>query len=96
MAETREKQASSFVMISTEDLDLLAVKILDHAKKDLESAIIESNEDRLLSTKEAMAILGVNRTTLWRWDQKNYLNPIEVGGLRKYRFSDIKALMQAG
>jgi len=39
-------------------------------------------------------ILNVNITTLWRWNKIGYLKTIEFGGGRRYKMSDVKALLQ--
>jgi len=33
---------------------------------------------------------------LWRWAKRGYLVPIEVGGKRRYRMSEVKAILNVG
>ena len=53
----------------------------------------EKEEDTFPTPTEVTKLLGVSRSTLWRWAKQNYLMPIEVGGKRRYRMSDVKALL---
>ena len=47
--------------------------------------------DRLLSLRKAAELLGVNISTLRRWDKNKYLTAIRTpGGHRRYRLSDIE------
>lgn len=38
--------------------------------------------------------LGVDRSTLWRWDKNGYLRKTRVGGKVRYKLSDIEKLME--
>lgn len=51
-------------------------------------------EEVYLSAKEAAKKLGVDLSTLWRWDRSGYLKKIKVGKSVKYRGSDIRKLME--
>mgnify|MGYP000913800999 FL=1 len=51
-------------------------------------------EDTYPTPTEVTKILGVSKSTLWRWAKQNYLVPIEVGGKRRYRMSDINRLLE--
>lgn len=69
---------------------------------DLYNMIHEAVEDALkkqsarsastLLTREATAKrLGVDVSTLWRWDRSGYLKPVRIGRAVRYRLSDIEA-----
>ena len=51
-------------------------------------------EEVYLTAKEAAKKLGVDLSTLWRWDRSGYLKKIKVGKSVKYRGSDIRKLME--
>lgn len=46
-------------------------------------------ELKLLSVQETMELLGVSRSTLWLWENRELLKPINVGGIEKYRYTDV-------
>lgn len=50
--------------------------------------------DRLLSVSKAATLLGISQSTLRRWGEEGKFVPVlTLGGHRRYRLSDIKALM---
>ena len=51
-------------------------------------------EETYLSANETADKLGVDLTTLWRWDKSGYLKKIKIGKGVKYRLSDINKLME--
>jgi len=38
-------------------------------------------------------MLDVDKSTLWRWAKIGYLVPINVGGKRRYRMSDVNRIL---
>ena len=51
-------------------------------------------QEELLTRKETLKILGVDASTLWRWAKTGYLVPINFGGQKRYRASDISNLTE--
>ena len=62
-------------------------------RKELEQCIIEDKLEAYMTPKDVSVMLGVHVTTLWHWNKRNYLKPIEVGGKRVYLQSEIKAML---
>lgn len=63
-------------------------------RQEFEQGSIEENSETYPTPDEVTRILGVSRSTLWRWARHNYLLPVEIGGKRRYRMSDIKKLLE--
>lgn len=51
-------------------------------------------EEDYLTAKETAKKLGVDLSTLWRWDKSGYLKKIKVGNTVRYRQSDVLNIME--
>ena len=54
----------------------------------------EPQEENYLTAKETAEKLGVDVSTLWRWDKSGYLKKIKLGNAIRYRESDVTKLME--
>lgn len=61
-------------------------------EKILEETQTEADQ-KMISVKEAAYMLGVDRSTLWRWEKKGYLIPARIGRKVLYRMADIKKII---
>jgi hypothetical protein len=66
---------------------------VDKTRKDLEQQITDANTETYPSTEQVAKILNVDRSTLLRWKKRGYLVPVEIGGQRRYRMSDINRIL---
>ena len=46
-----------------------------------------------LTSIEVAAILGVSRRTVGRWGRSGHLHPVVVGGVKRYRRTEIDRLL---
>ena len=81
-------------------VELSASELLD-AMRVVATEIVEHYENKkppeqLFSRKQAAQMLDVNLSTLWHYDKKSYLKPVEVGGKRKYKLSDLNRILKTG
>ena len=51
-------------------------------------------EESYLTAQETAEKLGVDVSTLWRWDKSGYLKKIKVGRKVCYRINDVIKLME--
>ena len=65
-------------------------------RKELEQQITDANTETYPSPKKVCEILDINPSTLWRYNKKGYLCHIEIGGKRRFRMSDVNAILKAG
>lgn len=84
------------VAVTLEDLREWSEAIVFEAKQELEQSIAEQKTEAYLSPKVVAERLEVDTSTLWRWKKKGYLVPVEIGGKRRYKQSDLNQLMRAG
>lgn len=52
-------------------------------------------DDVYYTIKEVCSIFSIDRTTMYRWSKQKYLTPIKMGGLLRYRKSDIQNIINA-
>lgn len=84
------------IAVSLTDLKQFAVEIIESTKKELEDVVIADKAETYPSPKRVCEILDVDASTLWRWNKRGYLCPAEVGGKRRYKMSDVNAILNGG
>ena len=68
--------------------------LIADTKRELEQLITDQNTETYPSREKVMEMLGVCEATLWRWSKNGYLVPLNVGGKRRYRMSDVKRILE--
>lgn len=62
--------------------------------EEMRQAATAAKEESYLTAQETADKLGVDVSTLWRWDKSGYLKKIKVGNKIRYRESDVQKLME--
>ena len=91
--EIIQSGANVSITIGTNDLLQFANHLIRTTKEELKSEILSKREETYVTPDEASILLHVYRSTLWRWAKSGYLIPVEVGGKRLYKQSDIDAIL---
>lgn len=91
--ELAEENRNIVVSISLADLIECNEALIRRAKAELEQQVTDAAAETYPSVAKVAEILDVNKTTLWRWAKSGYLVPIEVGGKRRYRMSDVQQIL---
>ncbi|MCC8176597.1 MAG: MerR family transcriptional regulator [Bacteroidales bacterium] len=77
-------------VISKENLTDLAQILIEETRK-----AFEKKEDKTLLTKKAACqLLGKDPSTIWRWEKEGYLVPVQTGGRKSYRLSDLNEIKE--
>ena len=84
------------VSIGIKDLRDWHYEVISSTKKELEEIVISDKAETYPKPKQVGAMLNVDASTLWRWNKKGYLKTIEFGGGRRYKMSEVKAIMNGG
>lgn len=71
-------------------------EVISETRRELEQAVLSDKAESYPTVKQVAEMLNVDNTTLWRWNKKGYLKTIEFGGGRRYKMSDVKAIMNGG
>lgn len=94
--ELVEKCVNINVTVNLDDLRVWHSEVIEDTRRKLEEAVISDRAETFPTPNQVSDILTVDLSTLWRWAKKGYLVPIEVGGKRRYRMSDVKAILNGG
>lgn len=81
------------ITVKAGELKEWAEYIVRLTHQELEQQVVNAKCETYLSRDEVAEMLRVNKSTLWRWNKQDYLKPIEVGGKRKYKMSDVKRIL---
>ena len=84
------------IAVSLTDLKQFAVDLIESTKRDLEEVVISDKAETSPPPKQVCEILNVDASTLWRWNKRGYLCPAMVGGTRRYKMSEAKAIHNGG
>lgn len=90
--------ANVTIAVSASDLRDFARAVVEQTKHELEATIAESKSEVYYTAEQVMSIFSITRRTLFRWQKEGgskYLMPIKVGGLTRYRKSDIEKILNA-
>ena len=88
----KKEEILPILMVSAADLEEVVRGILE----EVVSSSKDEKDDSLLSVKQASALLGVNRSTLWAWEKSGYLKPVRIGRKVRYPAYAINALREGG
>ena len=91
--EILEQRGSTLLLISAKDLKETIRETVYETKRSIESDIVRSNGVFLLTINEVMERLSISRKTLYNWVHKKYLIPIEIGGKKRFKLSDVNAIL---
>ena len=72
----------------------LVRKVRTEVEEELERRRVEYG-DVLVPKEEVVRMLGVDPSTLWRWEHAGYLRPVRIGVKVKYRKGDLDKLMRS-
>lgn len=70
--------------------------LIAQTKEQLEQLITDQTAETYPSRQKVAEILDVDKTTLWRWAKRGLLVPVEIGGKRRYRMSDVRRMLNKG
>ena len=96
LLELAEKYPEISVTIRLGDLIEANEMLIKRAKEELEQLITDQNTETYPTREKVREILGVSSATLWRWAQSGYLKPLNCGGKRRYRMSDVRRILEGG
>lgn len=67
---------------------------IEETERRLEQRVADEKAETYPSRDKVMEILDISSATLYRWQKAGYLIPLNVGGKRRYRMSDVKRILE--
>lgn len=95
LSEIMNTSSSALLIVSAADLKDFAQELLQAARKEAEQQLQELLKERYLTGKEAAEMLCIDTSTLWRWRKAGYLHPVDVGGMKRYKLSEINNYLKS-
>ena len=92
--EILEKRGSTLLLISADDLKKTIKETVSEARRILETEVVNGKGEFLLTTNEVLDRLSISRKTLYNWEKSNYLSPIEIGGKKRFKLSDVNGILK--
>jgi len=94
LAQLAQQCPNMIVSISLGDLMEANQMLIADTRRELEQIVTDANTETYPSRDKVMEMLDISSATLWRWQKTGYLMPINVGGKRRYRMSDVKKILE--
>ena len=91
-----QSEANISLTVSLTDLRTFSNELIQQTKSELEAELIATRQESYLTRLETAGFMKVDQATLWRWAKRGYLSPIEVGGKRMYKMSDVMRILNGG
>ena len=81
------------VSVGLTDLKEFAKDMIQQTKRELEDLVVAQKSETYMTRQQTSEMLSVDLSTLWRWEKRNYLIPVCVGGQKRYKMTDINRLL---
>ena len=86
----------AIISVKVSDLIEANEALVARTKEQLEQLITDQSVESYPSREKVAELLNVDLSTLWRWAKRGLLVPIEIGGRRRYRMSDVRRMLNNG
>lgn len=86
----------AIISVKVGDLIEANEALIAQTKEQLEQFITDQTAETYPSRQKVAEILDVDLSTLHRWAKRGLLVPIEIGGKRRYRMSDVRRMLNNG
>ncbi len=85
--------ANVTLQVTAAQLGEFAQDLIGKTRQQIAQEVAASKAEVYYTREQTASLLSVNPSTLWNWDKKDFLKPVRVGGLCRYRKSDIDRIL---
>ena len=86
----------AIISVNVGDLIEANEALVARTKEQLEQIITDQSVETYPSRQKVAEILDVDLSTLHRWAKRGILVPLEIGGKRRYKMSDVRRMLNNG
>ena len=87
---------NAIISVKVGDLIKANEALVAKTKEQLEQIITDQSVETYPSRGKVAELLDVDKSTLWRWAKRGILVPLEIGGKRRYKMSDVRRMLNNG
>lgn len=84
----------AIVSIKIGDLVEANKQLIEQTRDALSKSIRDKEQTHYLTRDMVLEMLNISSPTLWRWAKTGYLVPINVGGQKRYKSTDIDEILE--
>lgn len=84
---------NAIISVKIGDLIEANEALVAKTKEQLEQIVTDQAAETYPSREKVAEMLDVDKSTLWRWAKRGLLVPIEIGGKRRYKMSDVRRML---
>ena len=93
IAEIISSGANVTLQVTAAQLGEFAQDLIGRTRQEIAREVEAGNAEIYYTREQTASLLNVNPSTLWNWDKKGFLKPVRIGGLCRYRKSDIDRIL---
>jgi len=82
------------ITIQAGELLEMAQYCIYETKKQIEQQLSEEATEKYISPQKVAELLECDLSTIWRHDKRGYLKPVYFGAKKRYRYSDIRKILE--
>ena len=86
----------AIISVKVGDLIEANEALVARTMEQLEQIITDQSVETYPSRQKVAEILDVDLSTLHRWAKRGILVPLEIGGKRRYKMSDVRRMLNNG
>ena len=94
LIQLAKEAPGTIIAVPVGDLVEANNRLIDKVRADLEREVARKKDVEYLTREQVLAKLNVVPSTLWRWQKRGYLVPVNVGGQNRYRSTDIDRILE--
>ena len=94
LIQLAKEAPGTIIAVPVGDLVEANNRLIDKVRADLEREVARKKDVEYLTREQVLAKLNVVPSTLWRWQKRGYLVPVNVGGQNRYRSTDIGRILE--